>query len=121
MQLLLISLLLGVGLTGIGISTSTTTAVVAAWIQQLACGMTIPVLIAWGLNILPAEFRGRGMGFWSSGFFLGQFICPVVVSAVRNATGGLLHAFEFFGILCFVLTILNATYNMLKKRSAVTA
>ncbi|MBS1596889.1 MAG: MFS transporter [Bacteroidetes bacterium] len=121
MQLLLISILLAVGLTGISMSTNTTVAVIFAWIQQLACGMTIPVLIAWGLNILPPEFRGTGMGFWSSGFFLGQFICPVVVSVVRNATGSLLNAFEFFGILCFALAIINATYNLVKKRSPVTA
>jgi MFS family permease len=107
LQLLIVASCIGVGLIGIGLSDTIEKVVASAWIQQLGCGMTMPVLIAWGLNSLPEKFRGRGMGFWSSAFFLGQFISPLVVTAVRSITGSLLSAFISFGVLCLVLGILN--------------
>jgi MFS family permease len=107
LQLLIVSSLIGIGLIGIGYANSIETVVAAAWIQQLGCGMTMPVLIAWGLNSLPSKFRGRGMGFWSSAFFLGQFISPLVVTSMRSITGNLLSAFVAFGILCLVLGVVN--------------
>jgi MFS family permease len=119
LQLLMISILLGTGLAGIGFSHSKLSTMIFAFIQQLGCGMTIPVLIAWGLNVLPAKFRGRGMGFWSSAFFLGQFISPLVVTAVRNMVGSLLNAFIVFGMLCIVLGIFNYWYSRDKSDAFV--
>ena len=103
--------LIGLGLIGIGSAANIQTVVASAWIQQLGGGMAIPVLIAWGLNNVPAEYRGRGMGFWTSGFFLGQFISPLLVSAMRRMTGGLLPAFIVFGIICLVLAGTNMYLN----------
>lgn len=114
-QLFFISLLLGIGMYGIGISKSSNEVVVYAFLQQLACGMTIPVLVAWGLNIIPIEFRGTGMGFWSSGFFLGMFICPIVVSFISNQMGGIVAAFKFFGLLCLILTLTNLIIYFINK------
>jgi len=111
LQLLIISIFIGVGLTGIGFSHDKITITVFAFTQQLGCGMLIPVLIAWGLNILPPEFRGRGMGFWSSAFFLGQFISPLVVTGVKTMAGSLLNVFVFFGILCIVLGLINYLFS----------
>jgi len=106
-QLLIVAALIGIGLTGIGIGHGKQSAMIFAFIQQMGCGMTIPVLIAWGLNSLPAEFRGRGMGFWSSAFFLGQFISPFIVTGVRQVAGTLLHTFAVFGIVCIILGLIN--------------
>ena len=111
LQLLVIAIFIGAGLTGIGLAGSKYSAMVFAFIQQLGCGMTIPVLIAWGLNSLPAEFRGRGMGFWSSAFFLGQFISPLMVSSVRQFAGTLLHTFAIFGIICLLLGLANYFFS----------
>ena len=86
-----------------------------AFIQQLGCGTMIPVLIAWGLNSLPPEFRGRGMGFWSSAFFLGQFISPFIVTAVKNLSGSLLNAFVVFGIVCVLLGVINYLFTANKS------
>jgi MFS family permease len=110
--------LIGLGLIGIGSAISVEAVVASAWIQQLGGGMAIPVLIAYGLKNVPAEFRGRGMGFWTSGFFLGQFISPLVVSAVRNMTGSLLSAFIVFGIVCLLLAAYNLFLN--KKENLTT-
>jgi len=117
LQLLIVSIFIGTGLTGIGSSGTTTSVMIFAAVQQLGCGMTMPVLIAWGLNTLPAEFRGRGMGFWSGAFFLGQFISPLVVTAVRWLSGSLLSAFVVFGIVCLVFGLLNYLFS--KKGDSV--
>lgn len=106
-QLLIMATLIGTGLLGIGLFHTKTSVMIFATIQQLGCGMTMPVLIGWGLNTLPPEFRGRGMGFWSSAFFLGQFISPLVVTGVKTVAGSLLNAFVFFGILCVALGLIN--------------
>ena len=119
-QLLVIAIFIGIGLTGIGLATNKYSVMAFAFIQQLGCGMTIPVLIAWGLNSLPAEFRGRGMGFWSSAFFLGQFISPLIVSSVRQVAGTLLHTFAVFGIICFLLGLANYFFSKKEEPAMVS-
>lgn len=110
--------LIGLGLIGIGSAVNIQTVVASAWIQQLGGGMAIPILIAWGLKNVPPQYRGRGMGFWTSGFFLGQFISPLIVSGLRNVTGSLLSAFIVSGVVCLVL----AGYNLiLNKKEEVSA
>ena len=99
--------LIGAGLIGIGLAKGINLTVAAAWVQQLGCGMLISTLIAWGLKQLAPEFRGRGMGFWTSGFFMGQFLSPLAVSGMRNITGSLLNAFVVFGIICVLIAAVN--------------
>jgi MFS family permease len=106
-QFAVLFFLVGLGLIFIGSSINVQTVIAGAWIQQLGGGMAVPVLIAWSLRKVPAEFRGRGMGFWTSGFFLGQFISPLVVSAVKSVTGDLLVAFIVFGVICLVIAGTN--------------
>lgn len=107
-QFSLLFLLLGTGLVGIGLSPGLEVALAFAFVQQLAAGMTIPVLVSWSLRELPGRFRGRGMGWWCSAFFLGQFVSPFFVSFVRGLAGGLLQAFVVFGLLCFAIAAGNA-------------
>jgi MFS family permease len=114
-QIALIGIFFTIGLVGIGLSKDGVTAITVGWVQQLGCGMTIPVLVAWALKILPEQFRGRGMGFWSSGFFLGQFLNPVFVSFITKMSGGLLPAFVTTGVICLVVTVILVGYNLLKK------
>jgi MFS family permease len=70
--------------------------------------MTIPVLLSWSLRELPSQFRGRGMGWWASAFFLGQFASPLFVSLVNGWSGGLLNTFIFAGGLCIAIALSNA-------------
>ncbi len=118
-QCLVIAALLGIGLTGIGMAGSQYSVVVFAFIQQLGCGTTIPVLVAWALNTLPLAYRGRGMGIWSSALFLGQFSCPLVVSLVREWRGGLLPAFTAFGMLCLLSALVIFLLGIVRKKSAL--
>lgn len=103
--------LIGIGLIGVGISTDLTSAMISAIIQQTGCGMAIPVLIAYGLRAVPVEYRGRGMGVWSSGFFLGLSTSPFIVGFVRSQSGDILKAFVIFGVVCLVMVVLNFIFD----------
>lgn len=103
--------LIGIGLIGVGLSTSLGMAKIFAIIQQTGCGMAIPVLIAYGLRSVPVEYRGRGMGVWSSGFFLGLSTSPFIVGFVRNLSGDILKAFVIFGVVCLVMVVLNFIFD----------
>ena len=115
LQFSVVFLLLGIGLTGIGLALGLKATMAFAFIQQLAAGMTIPVLVAWSLRELPERFRGRGMGWWCSAFFLGQFVSPFFVTAGRGVFGGLLQTFVAAGLLCIAIAVGNV---LLSRRSA---
>lgn len=102
---------IGIGLIGIGLSTTLGMAKICAIIQQIGCGMAIPVLIAYGLRSVPVEYRGRGMGVWSSGFFLGLSTSPFIVGLVRSLSGDILKAFVIFGVVCLVMVVLNFLFD----------
>ena len=107
-QFTVVFMLLGVGMVGIGLNLGIKATIALAWIQQLGSGMTIPVLIGWSLRELPAQFRGRGMGWWASAFFLGQFVSPIFVSLTNRVSGGLLNTFIVAGALCIAIAVGNA-------------
>jgi len=104
-QFSLVFTLLGAGMVGIGLNLGLTPALVCAFVQQLGAGMVIPVLISWSLRELPDRFRGRGMGWWCSAFFLGQFVSPLFVTLVRGAVGSLLHTFLVSGLICLAIAL----------------
>ena len=68
--------------------------------------MTIPVLVAWALSLFPVEYRGRGMGFWTSAFFLGQFVNPIFVSTLGKFVGNVQSTFLATGIICGVVLVI---------------
>ncbi len=107
-QFTVVFMLLGIGMVGIGMNLGIKATVALAWIQQLGSGMTIPVLLGWSLRELPAQFRGRGMGWWASAFFLGQFVSPLFVGFVNGWSGGLLNTFMVAGGLCLAIAVGNA-------------
>ena len=96
---------------GIGLNLGVRATIALAWIQQLGSGMTIPVLISWSLRELPVQFRGRGMGWWASAFFLGQFVSPLFVSFVNSWSGSLLNTFVVAGSLCVAIAVGNAFFQ----------
>ncbi|MEA1652796.1 MFS transporter [Nitrospirillum sp. BR 11164] len=101
LQVLMFLGLLGAGLTGVGLAHDPTTMVALLVIQQMGAGMTVPTLVAWAQGVLPFEHRGRGMGVWSSCFFLGQFTSPMFVALAKGAmgTGAVQPAFVVMGCI----------------------
>lgn len=112
-------LLLGIGMLGIGGATDVRAVVAFGFVQQLGAGMVIPVLIGWGLREVPDQYRGLGMGLWTSGFFFGQFVSPIFVSALREWTGGLLNAFFVSGAICIAIAI--GSQLLARHRAASTS
>jgi MFS family permease len=95
-------LLLGTGLIIIGMAKGPTGVISGMIVQQTGAGMAIPVMIAWAQKRLPAEHRGRGMGVWTSAFFLGQFLSPLIIGVVRDHAGSMQAAFVAAGIVSIV-------------------
>jgi len=83
--------LLGIGLAGIGLSHSIFPMQLALAVQQTGAGMAVPALIAWSQQKFGFAHRGRGMGVWTSAFFLGQAVSPLIVGRLA-AAGGSMHA-----------------------------
>jgi sugar phosphate permease len=75
----------GVGLVGMGLASSVPLVVVFAVIAGFGNGLILPSLLTWALGPLTFEQRGRGTGVWTSAFFIGQFVCPLVVLALTGA------------------------------------
>lgn len=111
LQFTVLFMLLGCGMVGIGLSTDIQTVIGFAFVQQLGAGMCIPILIGWGLRELPDQYRGRGMGLWTSAFFLGQFLSPLFVTLMRGWTGGLLQTFVACGLICIAIALGNLLLN----------
>ena len=91
---------------------------------MVGCGMTIPAVIGWALRTLPVAYRGRGMGFWTSALFLGQFLNPFFMQGLRAVGGGdLLGAFRVGGLLTLGLGLGVGLVALLagKPRGAVAS
>lgn len=101
--------LLGLGLGGMGLATSTIEMQLSLALQQTGAGMAVPALIAWAQSKFSFEHRGRGMGVWTSAFFLGQAISPVIVGNISQSVGSMQNAFFTTGIIgitaCVVMLI----------------
>jgi MFS family permease len=119
-QLALTFLIMGTGLTIMGISRDYRLTTAASFFGQIATGMTVPTLVAWALSVIPVEHRGRGMGFWAASFFIGQFLSPLCVSGVRELTGGLLAAVACFGAICLSAAIVCLISAVRPRTASVT-
>ncbi|WP_159775140.1 MFS transporter [Streptomyces sp. HM190] len=65
---------------------------VGAVINCLGGGIMLPSLLTLAMSRLDYADRGRGTGLWTGSFFIGQFVCPLVVLALASAVGGLTNA-----------------------------
>lgn len=119
-QLAISGSLIGIGMIGIGLSTSYQAAGWWALAQQLGAGMIIPTLIAWTQASLPFAHRGRGMGIWATFFFSGQFFCPTLVVLTTRLLGSLSATFWILGVVtaCFALLGLALQHQARRVRVA---
>jgi MFS family permease len=112
---------LGAGLFAIGLARNPQTLVAVAMVQQVGAGMAVPALIFWVSQLLPAEFRGRGMGFWACAFFLGQFVSPAIVGLIRSRTGGILPAFSIMGGIALLAALVTLLLTRRAARAVATS
>jgi MFS family permease len=86
--------------------------------------MTVPALIAWALSRLPPEHRGRGMGIWTSCFFIGQFTSPFFVALFKQVSDTVQGAFVVAGTIGLVgaaVAVAIALQDSRKRTSALPA
>lgn len=71
---------------------------------QFACGMCYPAVLAWSLGRFPPEYRGRGVGVWSSCFYVSSFVAGLIVGFLDGRTGDFMHSLGVVGMVCAVLS-----------------
>lgn len=98
--------LFAIGYTGMGLSGSFPMTVVFAIISTFGAGLLLPTMLTWVMSILPANVRGRGTGFWTGMFFLGQFVAPLVAVALYKPVGGLSNVLLVYGGIAALLMVI---------------
>ncbi|BCH56592.1 MFS transporter [Agrobacterium vitis] len=89
-------MLQGIGFILLYTQASLVGGIVGMFINNIGCGISLPLVLAFTMARLPDAYRGRASGIWTSMFFIGQFICPLVVGAVSAASGGMIGAMAGF-------------------------
>jgi len=75
-------------------------------VASAGTGLLLPTLVSWSVGRIPFESRGRSTGIWTSAFFLGQFVTPIVIGAMTGAMSiSVAMAVGIVGILCAVVAI----------------
>lgn len=96
----LIALLVAIvaaSLVGMGLSRDLNTMFAFAVLEHIGAGMTVPSLIYWSSTLLDAEHRARGLGFFTSAIFIGQFMVPLNFALAKGISGDVLGAFVMIG------------------------
>jgi predicted MFS family arabinose efflux permease len=99
--LLIEYLILGGGFLEMSRAATANEFLIAAAVNQVGAGMMLPTLLTWIMRPLSFDFRSRGAAVWMASFSGGQFLCPIVVTAISGWSGGLLPAFHLLGFICF--------------------
>ncbi|MEU9269967.1 MFS transporter [Streptomyces sp. NPDC048251] len=86
---------------------------VGAMINCFGGGIMLPSLLTLALSKLDYADRGRGTGLWTGSFFIGQFICPLVVLALTSAVGSLTGA---LGVLALAGSVGAVALGLARRR-----
>ncbi len=119
-QLLLAFGLIGVGFVLINHAPTTVRLMTYVVINQFGCGLLLPTLVVWVMSRLPFDIRGRGTGWFMASFWIGEFLSPLVVTALTKETGGLPATLQLFGEACLAAALLAAVAS-LRRRSVLPA
>lgn len=71
-------------------------------LNQLGCGILLPTLVVWTMGRLPFAIRGRGTGLFMTGWWIGQFLSPQLITLIGKRAGGLPPALQVLGALCLL-------------------
>ncbi|WP_373557064.1 MFS transporter [Halomonas sp. ALS9] len=106
-------LLSAAGFLIVGFTNSYAMAIVGAAISGFGLGAFMPNTTTWLMRITPQRVRGRVFGGFTSTFFFGQFISPVVVASAMIWLDSLRSVFIAMALICclfaITLTILSKT------------
>ncbi|MDX3745693.1 MFS transporter [Streptomyces sp. AK08-02] len=91
---------------------------IGAVINCLGSGLMLPSLLTLAMSKLHYADRGRGTGLWTGSFFLGQFLCPLVVLALTALVGSTANS---MGVLALFGAVAGAVLGLAARRRAVAA
>ncbi|MCP1318113.1 MFS transporter [Halomonas sp. 707B3] len=98
----------------VGLTNSYAMAIIGAAVSGFGLGAFMPNTTAWLMRITPQRVRGRVFGGFTSTFFFGQFISPVVVAPALLWLDTLRSVFVAMAVLCcllaLILALLGQTY-----------
>jgi MFS family permease len=75
------------------------------FLNCIGTGFLLPTLLTWTMSKLEYRNRGRGTGLGIASFFLGQFLCPLVLLALEDATGHLTTAIGALGLFSALMAV----------------
>ncbi|MDX2556453.1 MFS transporter [Streptomyces stelliscabiei] len=93
--------------------------IVGAVLNCLGTGLLLPSLLTIAMSKLDFADRGRGTGLWTASFFIGQFICPLVLIAAKSALGTLAAAVGLLGLAAAVVAA--GLFLTARRRAAAVA
>ncbi|WP_434975978.1 MFS transporter [Streptomyces hydrogenans] len=86
------------GFLMMGLADSLPLLIAGAVVNCVGTGLLLPSLVTRAMSLLDYADRGRGMGLWTAAFFLGEFLCPLVLLAGKGPAGGLAPAVALLGV-----------------------
>ena len=99
------------GYLSIGLSHNLPTRAAATFFASVGVGVLLPSLLAWIMRELPAQFRGRGTGFWTGTFFLGQFVAPIMAVVLSDQLGGdLINVVFLYSLLAAAVALISVIF-----------
>ena len=90
--------------------------IIGMFLNNIGCGISLPLVLAFTMSKLPDAYRGRASGLWTSLFFIGQFVCPFVVAGISSLSGGMVATMGILAGLTAAAALLLLTTLMLSKR-----
>ncbi|ROM61959.1 MFS transporter [Pseudomonas brassicacearum] len=90
--------------------------VIAVLINGLGIGLMMPTLLTWIMSLVDFHQRGRAAGGFTSMFFAGEFVSPLVVLAITGGVSGALPA--ALGIVAGVQLLVALACIRLRGRGA---
>jgi MFS family permease len=95
-------LLIGASYHVMGQATDVHGFTIAAFANQLGCGLILPTMLTWTTYGLAFDIRGRCTGWWTGSFASGQFLSGGVVTLLAAMLGGPLKALSALGSVSLV-------------------
>jgi hypothetical protein len=91
---------------------------IGAVINCLGGGIMLPSLLTLAMSKLEFADRGRGIGLWTGSFFLGQFLCPLVVLALASVVGSTAKS---MGVLALSGAVASTALGLAARRHCAGA
>ncbi|MFH9736519.1 MFS transporter [Streptomyces roseolus] len=102
-RLPLLLALCAAGFLLMGFADSLPLLIAGAVVNCVGTGLLLPSLVTKAMSLLEFADRGRGMGLWTTAFFLGEFLCPLILLAGQEPAGSLASAVALLGVTTAVL------------------